>query len=75
MRTIHLQGLGEVDAVPVEVLTPGTLLAWNSSYGEYEVVGVEQVSAKFVALTERSVKTGEVFTRRMKIGRLVAVAN
>lgn len=73
--TVHLQGIGRVPAVPVEMLAPGQRTAWNYSHGEYEVVVVARVSPKFVNLVEREIETGKVFTSRMKIGRLVGIAN
>ena len=72
MGRIHLQGIGEVEAIPAEEVKPGMLISWNYSPNGYEVVKIEKATPCFFALTERDVKTGETYLRRLKAGRLVA---
>lgn len=73
-NTIHLQALGSVSAIFAEEVRPGMLLSWNYAYQEYECVSCEQVSACFFLLTERSLKDGKEYSRRIKRGRLIAAA-
>ncbi len=75
MPTIHLQGLGLVNAKPVETLLPGQKLCYNYSYGEHEVISVEPVSPQFFLLTGKNLKTGNEYSHRVKKGRLVGVAD
>ena len=71
MATIHLIGVGRVLAVPASELVVGDRLMWN--YGSvYTVVSIEDVSPKFLAITERD-KDGKVWpARRFKKDRLLA---
>lgn len=71
-NTIHLQGLGDLPAILASDLRVGMKLSWNYSYCGYEVVSIEEASAKFLKVVERNVKTGQEFTRRLKKDRLVA---
>lgn len=50
------------------------LLSWNYSYQESVVVSIEKVSKCFFALTEKTLKDGKEYTRRVKAGRLIAAA-
>ena len=59
MATIHLIGVGKVLAEPACNLVVGDRIMWN--YGSvYTVVGIEDVSPKFLAITERD-KDGKVW--------------
>ena len=72
MGRIHLQGIGKVEAIPAEEVKAGMLVSWNYSPNGYEVVSIERATTCFLNMTERDVKTGETYLRRVRIGRLVA---
>lgn len=70
MKTIHLQGVGEHEAMEVEELRPGMITVWNWGVKK-EIAGVwHSVSFK----THRIVYAdGTIDHRKMRTGRLVAV--
>ena len=70
--TIHLQGLGEVPAIPARELKPGMLTCWNQSWKEWRVVSVEEASAKFLRVVEEKISDGKRYERRLAKDRLVA---
>lgn len=78
--SLHLQRVGETDALLTEQLWVGAVVVWN--FGSVSmVVGMKQTSKCFYEVTTRSLSwdsatkqwafTGETYTRRMKIGRAV----
>jgi len=71
-RTIHLQAVGNVPAIPAADLKVGDQLIWN--YGRpYEVTAVRDASPKFMEITERAVDgDGTEYPRRLRKDRLVA---
>jgi hypothetical protein len=69
--TVYRIGLGQCAAQPVNTLVPGDILIWNYAY-QYEVISVWQKSKTQSWVTERSLKTGEVYTRVMKSTSFVA---
>ncbi len=71
-RTINLIGIGLCPAKPASELAVGDILSWNYSPAGYEVTAIAQVSAKFLAITERNRKTGTETVRRIKAETLVA---
>ena len=72
MDTIHLQGIGEVKAKRAGDLIVGDILSWNHSPRSYEVVDIQPCGKKSIYMTEKSLTTGKVNTRRMLKTRLVA---
>jgi hypothetical protein len=72
-KAIHLQGVGRFQAKPVSEVAVGDRLVWNYGYTS-EVVSIERVSPAFVAVTTRGEEglDGRLYTRRMKLSRLVA---
>lgn len=69
---VHLQMIGQVPAKPASEVKPGDILSWNQSHRTHVAVSVRQVSPKFVELTEKNIKTGQTFTRRLGKDKLVA---
>ena len=69
---IHLQMIGQVPAKPASEVKPGDILSWNQSHRTHVAVSVRQVSPKFVELTEKNLKTGQTYTRRLGKDKLVA---
>jgi hypothetical protein len=69
---IHLQGIGNVRAIPARELKPGMLLSWNYSPNGYEVASVREVSPNFIEIVERNRESGKETPRRLKKDRLVA---
>ena len=68
---IHLQGHGMQKAVPVQDLKPGMVTMWN--WGETaEIEGIK--SSKSGKTHQIIYKGGKVDHRRMRTGRLVAIA-
>jgi hypothetical protein len=68
-RTMHLQGIGKVLAVPLADIRAGDTLMWN--YGATsQVVSVEPVTAATYVLTERA-PDGKTWTRRKRGTTLV----
>jgi len=72
--TIHLQGLGEVPAIPARDLKPGMLVSWNQSWQEYRIVSVAEASPRFLEVVEERIADGHRYARRMAKDRLVAAA-
>lgn len=72
MQTIQLQSIGLVQAVEAESLKVGDITVWNFGATE-EIVEVLKPTAKFVKLIIRSVKSGELFERKLKKTRLVGI--
>ena len=67
---IHLQGIGNAPAIQASELREGDRIMWNHGY-TYTVVSIVDVSAKFIAITERAAD-GREYTRRLRKDRLVA---
>lgn len=68
-------GVGDwLKTVPARDLELGQRILWDWGY-EYEVVRVKlSASGKSVVLTERDLKSGQEYTRRLGADRLVALA-
>lgn len=71
-QTVHLQGIGLVRAIPAEQLQVGTRMVWNYGYVS-EVVAIEPKGKLSLSVTERSERSGELFTRTFRKTRLVGV--
>lgn len=71
MQTIHLQGVGEQKAVPVETLRAGMVTVWNFGV-ECEIAGIK--TSKSGKTHQIVYKDGSVDHRKMRTGRLVAIA-
>jgi hypothetical protein len=69
--TMHLQGVGRVPAVEASELRVGDQLMYNGG-SVYEIVKIEDASAKFFKIFEVSTATGEESSRRVKKDRLAA---
>ena len=65
-QTKNLQGLGTVGAVKAEELMVGMKLCWNYSMGEYVVENIEKISKCFYKLTEKNIKSGKTYERKIK---------
>ncbi len=71
MKTIHLQAIGDVPAVPVKELKAGDKVMFN--YGFCEIVdSIKPISLLSVSIVWRSCKTNELFTETKRITTLVA---
>jgi hypothetical protein len=71
LPVVHLQGLGDVIAAPVESIRPGDRLWYNFGYS-YTVVAVRDVTAKTIEIAEQASAGGRIVTRRRRRGSLVA---
>ena len=74
MQTIHLQGLGSVEAKRADELIVGDLLHYNYTWGQYVVASLER-KGKSILITERNVKTGQTHTRRRLATTLVGASS
>ncbi len=70
MQTIHLQGIGLVQAKPAAELKPGDVLMWNYGF-TCTVLAVLSETAKSIVIQTRC--EGGIFQRRLMKNRLVAV--
>lgn len=71
MAQIHLQGIGKHYAIMVCQLMVGDTLVWN--YGaKSKVIAIDNLSKCYIKITTMDEK-GNVYERRMKRDRLVAV--
>jgi len=69
--SIQLQHIGRVEATPAGNLKQGMRLMWN--FGEMsDVVSIDRETAKSIWITEKSDRTGNLFSRRFAKTRLVA---
>jgi translation elongation factor P/translation initiation factor 5A len=68
---VHLQGHGMQNAVPVQDLKPGMVTMWNGGWTA-EIEGIK--SSKSGKTHQIIYKGGKVDHRRMRTGRLVAIA-
>ena len=69
--TIHLQGIGEHEAVPARELKPGMIVVWN--YGsKSEVVSIE-FSKSGKTLTMITECNGKYYSRKRNANTLVAI--
>ena len=73
-QTKNLQGIGTVGAVKAEELMIGMKLCWNYSIGEYVVENIEKISKCFYKLTEKNIKSGKTYERKIKNDKLIGVA-
>jgi hypothetical protein len=71
---IHLQSIGLVPAREASLLKSGDRLMYNFGY-TYTVLTVKEASKFFVEIEEANDETGEIFKRKLKKDRLVAVVN
>lgn len=69
-KTTHLQNIGAHPALPTEELRVGDIMVWNWGYTS-EVISIKQVSKCFFEIEEKATD-GKVYTRRAKVGRLIA---
>ena len=69
--SIQLQHIGRVPAIPAGNLKEGMRLMWN--FGSMsDVVSIDRETAKTIWITEKSDRTGNLFSRRFAKTRLVA---
>ena len=69
--SIQLQHIGRVAAIPAGNLKVGMRLMWN--FGSMsDVVSIDRETAKSIWITEKSDRTGNLFSRRFAKTRLVA---
>lgn len=74
MQTIHLQGIGEKQAVKAETLKVGDMLMWNFGYTS-TITKIIKVSEKSVWVEEKYNVSGDIYQRRFLRNRLVAKVN
>lgn len=72
MSSIHLQGIGRVKAKPAQEFRVGDYMGWDYG-GVSKVVGIAKETAKTITFLVLC-SDGQVYERRMKKTRLVAVA-
>ena len=70
MQTIHLQGIGPVQAIPAADIKPGDVLMWNYGY-KSTVVAILSETAKSIVIQTKS--DAGIFQRRLMKSRLVAL--
>lgn len=74
MKSTHLQGIGNHQAIEAADLKPGMVCVWNYGF-KSEVLGVAfSKTGKTLTATLRSLSSGKVSDRKMAAHRLVAVA-
>ena len=72
MKTIHLQGLGDVPAVPASDLEPGMVRQYN--YGATAtILSVFRVTEKTLSVVEKSTDSGSVNSYRIRATTLVSI--
>jgi hypothetical protein len=70
MQTVHLQGIGQVQAKPAADIKPGDVLMWNFGYTS-TVLALLSETAKSMVIQTRC--EGGIFQRRLMKSRLVAI--
>lgn len=72
MKSIHLQGIGAVPAVPASALESGMVRQYN--YGATAtILSVFQVSEKTLSVVEKSTDSGGVHSYRIRATTLVSI--
>lgn len=72
MKSIHLQGIGDVPAVPASALEPGMVRQYN--YGATAtILSVFRVSEKTLSLVEKSTDSGNIHSYRIRAATLVSI--
>lgn len=72
MKSIHLQGIGDVPAVPASALGPGMVRQYN--YGATAtILSVFQVSDKTLSVVEKSTDSGSVHSYRIRAATLASI--
>lgn len=71
MNKVHLQGVGDVNGTPSELLKVGDVLTWNFGY-KSTIIYIVRRTAKSVIIRTRSHDTGAEYERRLMFGRFVA---
>jgi len=71
MQTVHLQGIGEVPAVPAGELEVGDVTLWNSGVKE-TILSIEPSKSGKTFTAEIETPSGYRGTRRLSVTRLVA---
>jgi hypothetical protein len=71
--TIHLQGIGEVEAVECGQLKPGMRVKFNYGYTS-EVIAVEPAGKASVKLTTRDERSGKTYEQTKRTNRLIGLA-
>lgn len=66
---IHLQSIGEVEAIQVKDIKPGIILLWNFGYTS-KVVSVENKGKSSKIITERD---GKQYTRTLRNTTLLGI--
>ena len=69
---VHLQGVGDMPGKPAGDLQAGDVVVHNFGY-TYKVLGKRKVSPLFWEVTTASTETGEIYHRKYRSDRLVAV--
>lgn len=73
MQTIHLQGIGEKEAVAAQKLKVGDILMWNFGYTS-TIIEILKETAKSITIKTKS-KDNYIGTRRLMKTTLVARVN
>ena len=72
MKSIHLQGIGDVPAVSASALEPGMVRQYN--YGATAtILSVFRVSEKTLSVVEKSTDSGSVHSCRIRAATLVSI--
>lgn len=72
MKIVHLQGIGDVPAVPASALEPGMVRQYN--YGATAtILSVFQVSEKTLSVVEKSNDSGSVHSYHIRATTLVSI--
>lgn len=72
MKSIHLQGIGDVPAVPASAMEPGMVRQYN--YGATAtILSVFRVSEKTLSLVEKSTDSGNIHSYRIRAATLVSI--
>ena len=70
MKSIHLQGIGDVPAVPASALEPGMVRQYN--YGA-TATSVFRVSEETLSLVEKATDSGNIHSYRIRAATLVSI--
>lgn len=69
--TIHLQGIGQNEAIKAKDIKPGDVLKWNYGYTSQVVEIIKETPKQIIVKT---VASGETYERRFNKERLVGIA-
>lgn len=74
MKSIQLQSIGKVPAIPAGELKTGDVLMWNFGY-KYSVDSIIKSTEKTITIKTTSLETGRTFEQKLFKNRLVAKVN